>query len=224
MKLRVSLTGWLYAALVVLLCACQPAMPIPAPTAPLPTPLDVVRALPIPTDLPTLSPEQPTPTPDLSPQSIARAAHGQRLIDWIEIEAINVHAPVTAVGWLADPADPQAVAWGSPDAQVGWGMGSALPGDGEGNILLFGHNNIHSSVFKNLSQLTPGDAITLTTGEDEFNFSVIEVVILEAGENTDPALYVEYLRDSRTPRLTVISCYPPDNNTHRVIVTALPEW
>ena len=113
--------------------------------------------------------------------------------------------------------------WDNPEAEVGWVVSSALPGDA-GNIILYGHNNIHSSVFLRLSEMQPGDEIALTTGEGEWRYRVKEVRILEiGGEEADQRAYQQYLQPGEEALLTLLSCWPPDNNTHRVIVKALPE-
>lgn len=169
------------------------------------------------------SPQTPevaiTPLPD-SKAGLARSVYGSRLIEWIRIPNIAVFAPVTAVGWETEEG--AAPVWDSPHAQVGWALSSALPGD-EGNIVLYGHNNIDSSVFRNLSDLKFGDEVRLQTGEKEWLYYVTEVNILPVqSEEEDLAVYAEYMSPSRTPRLTLISCWPPANNTHRVIVVAYP--
>jgi hypothetical protein len=87
-----------------------------------------------------------------------RAAYGVRVVDWIRIDAIEVLAPVTPVGWSSGSSsdNQEDVEWDSPGAKVGWVIDSALPGDDSGNIILYGHNNINSSVFRSLADLAPG--------------------------------------------------------------------
>lgn len=211
----------------LLLAGCLPAaMPPPTslPTVHVFTTSQPTRALPV-----SVSTIPPTPVPTVIPQGnaqIARAVYGTRLVEWIEIPAINVFAPVTPVGWSAGGSnpDPAAAGWDSPGAQVGWVMTSALPGDSQGNIILYGHNNIDSMVFRSLYTLAMGDEIILTTGEDVYRYRVAESHILPVLEDGEDALaYAEYLKSSRVPRLTLISCYPPDNNTHRVVVVGYGE-
>lgn len=218
------LSRWLPAlGALALLAACAPA---PA-AAPLPPPLLLqVTETPRPTlPLPDETPEATrTPLP-ATLEELARAEYGPRLVDWVRIDALGVFAPVTPVGWLADPSpeDPLAVEWESPGAKVGWALGSALPGDEAGNILLYGHNNIHSRVFRDLADLRSGDVLQLTTAERQWEYEVAEVNILPVLEGAeDRAAYAQYLSPGLTPRLTLISCWPPDNNTHRVIVVAHP--
>jgi LPXTG-site transpeptidase (sortase) family protein len=203
--------------LLVTACAVQPATPLPAVTL-VPPAAETM----IPSEASVIEPPAPaTPFPeDLI--ALAEAQFGERLIEYITIPAIDVHAPVAPVGWQTDWVEGDLPGWDSPKAAVGWALNSALPGDA-GNIILYGHNNIDSSVFKNLYQLQSGDAITLLTGAGEAAYSVAEVKIFPASNAAaDREIFNTWLKPTRAPRLTLISCWPPDNNTHRVIVVAYP--
>jgi len=165
-----------------------------------------------------------TPTPDANASAIelAQSVYGERLIAYISIPALNLLAPVTPVGWESDDLVRGTPQWDSPGAAVGWALSSALPGD-DANIILYGHNNIESSIFRDLSELTAGDVITLQTGEGEWVYVVSEVAILPAVTQEESQAIVDtYLLPGRAPRLTLLSCYPPEGNTQRVVVTAYP--
>jgi len=230
-KKLISRMGWFVLILAGVLSACQARADVPtAPPPPLPqihTTSQGNTASSLLTEEPAPPVVEPTPTP--LPETIeemARMEYGGRLIEWLEIPAIDVLAPVTPVGWSPadDPDSPEGRQWDSPDAKVGWVLSSALPGGREGNVILYGHNNIHSSVFRGLAELRNGDSILLRTGEGEWVYLVAEVNIFPVLEQEeDAAAYAEYFKPSRAPRLTVVSCWPPTNNTHRVIVVAYPE-
>jgi LPXTG-site transpeptidase (sortase) family protein len=181
----------------------------------------------IPNPTPSASAEPssiPTVIP-LSLQEMAWQTYGKRLITQIRIPAIAVDAPMVAVGWRVDrSSNPAGLAeWDSPGPAVGWVVSSALPGQ-NGNIILYGHNNMYGSVFRNLWKLGPGEAIVLQTGEHAWQYQVDRVVLLpflQADEGQRLA-YQAYLTDSALPRLTIISCWPPESNTHRVVVIAYP--
>jgi hypothetical protein len=115
-----------------------------------------------------------------APQDLAREMYAERLIEWIKVDAIQVYAPVTPVGWSSGGSanNPEAVEWDSPGAKVGWVIDSALPGDESGNIILYGHNNINASVFRSLAELQAGNEISLTTGQSEWLYEVSAVHIL----------------------------------------------
>ncbi|NPV74906.1 MAG: sortase [Anaerolineae bacterium] len=226
------------------LSGCRPASEGLAQTAlpDLPTPQARLDRQTTATALPSVAEPARTPLP-AGKAELARSVYGGRVIEWVRIPKIAVFAPVTAVGWEAatlspfDTLGPRSVpplfggkakfagtapVWDSPHAQVGWALSSALPGD-EGNIVLYGHNNIDSSVFRNLSDLKFGDEVRLQTGEREWLYYVTEVNILPVqSEEEDREVYAEYMSPTRAPRLTLISCWPPTNNTHRVIVVAYP--
>lgn len=210
----------------LLLSACGQTRPA-APTA-LPQPQLHVSAQPLPTAVPQTDLPEPTQQPSPFPQTLAEMARlefGARLMDWIRIPAIEVFAPVAPVGWspAVDDLEPDETEWDSPDASVGWVLSSALPGDKSGSIILYGHNNIDSSVFRNLADLQSGDEITLSTAERDWVYQVAEVTILPVLDpQEDSQAYREYFKPSRVPRLTLVSCWPPSGNTHRVIVTAYP--
>ncbi len=199
----------------------QPSLPPPLVERLTETPRPALASPSPPAQIPTST---ATPLPN-DPAALARGQYGPRLIDWLRIGAIDVYAPVRPVGWLPEPAsdDPLAVEWESPGAEVGWALGSALPGDAQGTVILYGHNNLNSRVFQKLAELQPGDLVALTTGQAEWTYEVAEVNILPvlAGA-ADRAAYKQYLAPGLTPRLALISCWPPDNNTHRVIVLAYP--
>ncbi len=230
LRRRPGKAGWapLILALALLAgCTPRPAAPNVQPAS-LPPPV-LTRAGETPPPLPdptaTALPE-PTAAPLPSdPADLARSEYGDRLIEWARIDSIDVYAPVTPVGWQPDPSpdDPLAVEWESPGARVGWALGSALPGDPDGTVILYGHNNINSRVFQNLADVQPGDLITLSTGQRDWVYEVDEVTILPVLQgDADRAAYKQYLSPGLTPRLALISCWPPDNNTHRVVVVAFP--
>lgn len=206
------------AALTLLGAGCS-GTPAPAPTsAALPPPR--VERQPLPTALPAPT-AQPSATPlPGSLAELAQAAYGERLISTVHIPALYILAPVVPVGWQPDPRDPQASAWDSPEAAVGWAISSALPGDAA-NIILYGHNNIDSSVFKNLSQLQVGDAVELVTGKRTWRYRVASLTILPVQDaEADTEAFAAVFAPGEKPLLTLLSCWPPDNNTHRVVVTA----
>lgn len=170
------------------------------------------------------SPTSPatTPFPQTLPE-LALSVYGDRLIEYIHIPALAIYAPVTPVGWSAqDPFSTDSAEWDSPDAQVGWLTTSALPDDRTGKIVLYGHNNIDSSIFKYLYKLTKGDEIQLDTGQGEWIYSVDQVDIAPVDQGRTATLFdADPNLDEQI--LIIISCYPPDNNTQRVIVTSYPK-
>ena len=225
-----KINRWALAGLVLaFLSACQP--PAPTATITLPPPHLYITARPAEVSSPSSTPA-PTLTPSPFPSTLlqlAQSTYGVHLIQLIRIPKIAVLAPVTPAGWSAQAGSSGAggalpeVSWDSPGAQVGGAISSALPGDRSGNVILFGHNNIDSSVFQRLAELQPGDRIYLDTGDYHWIYQVSQVDILPVETKAeDMAAYVQYFKTSRVPRLTLVSCWPPVSNTHRVFVIANP--
>jgi LPXTG-site transpeptidase (sortase) family protein len=164
-----------------------------------------------------------TPTslpPPSSPADLAFQVYGDRLIQHIGIPALGIYSPVVPVGWQVDTASSTGVAgWDSPGAAVGWVLTSALP-DQTGNIILYGHNNMYGAVFKDLWALKTGDAILLETGLRtwEYRINLVKLLPLMGATPVELAAFQAYLQPTGSPRLTVISCWPPEGNTHRVVV------
>lgn len=209
--------------LTVFLAGCVAAGSSPVPPAPQVwvTPGVAATALtfpPAPKETPTSLP------PPSSPADLAFQVYGDRLIQHIGIPALGIYSPVVPVGWQVDTASSTGVAgWDSPGAAVGWVLTSALP-DQPGNIILYGHNNMYGAVFKNLGSLNESDTIFLETGERTWEYRIggLELLPLTGAGPDKLTTYQAYLQPTTTPRLTVISCWPPESNTHRVVVIAYP--
>lgn len=154
---------------------------------------------------------------------MARSVYGERLVQQIQVPAIGVRAPVRPVGWEVQSAS-DLPEWDNPEAEVGWVVSSALPGD-NGAIILYGHNNIHSSIFKRLADLKTGDTIDLQTGMETWQYRVQSVeIVAVTGPDEDLAAYRRVFEPQTQASLVLLSCWPPDNNTHRVIITAVPDF
>ncbi len=141
----------------------------------------------------------------------------------VRIDRIRVNARIEPVG-PGKAVAANAVEWGIPrNRNVGWHNYSGRLGEGK-HIVLNGHNNIYGSVFRKLYTLQPGDVITLYGGGASWTYVVDEVLILP---ERDQPLEVRmqnarYIQPADEDRLTLVSCWPENNNTHRVIVIALP--
>lgn len=217
-----------WAGLTLVLVASCAGATAGSPSLPLPSPLPAVSpTFPI-ASLPAspallLEPAAtfPVPTEYASLFDLAAAVYGWgRLIQRIRIPLLNLDSLVVPVGWRVDAQG--TVEWDSPGPYVGWAVTSALP-NGTGNVVLYGHNNIEGGVFRSLYRLQAADAITLVTAQGEWPYRVLEVRILAVGEkDVERQAYLAYLGRSDSQRLTIVSCYPPESNTHRVLVVAVP--
>ncbi len=120
--------------------------------------------------------------------------------------------------------------WDVVNNAAGHHINSAYPGEA-GNVVISGHNNIGGSVFRPLSVIGEpgvdfglGDAMIL---EDQlgrrFTYRVNgwwrlqERNVSVRGQQANAA----FMQPASEPRLTLITCWPPWSNTHRVVVTGL---
>lgn len=145
------------------------------------------------------------------------------LPDRISIPAIELDTPVVELGWSAttDPAGRVFSQWDVAEYAAGWHKNSAALGLG-GNVVMSGHNNILGAVFRELDQLREGDIATITSGDIEYDYKVTAVMIVPDKTATpeqrkENAKWIGAFDDDR---LTLVSCWPRDDNTHRIVVVA----
>jgi len=82
-----------------------------------------------------------------------------------------------------------------------------------GNAVLYGHDDIDGKIFRSLPLLQPGDRIFVNVGHHP---AVYEVTGSQIVAPTDVAV----MAPSTTAMLTVISCYPYNVDTQRIVVRA----
>lgn len=143
----------------------------------------------------------------------------------IVIPSIEVDAEVIGVGLTAVQSGGQTVyQWQVPAAyEAGWHNTSALLGQ-PGNTVLNGHHNIFGEVFGHLVDLNVGDQIVVYDASSSHSYTVAEVQILP--ERDQPlAVRLEnakWIEPTSDERLTLVTCWPHDDNSHRLIVVAYP--
>jgi sortase A len=145
--------------------------------------------------------------------------------DRIAISRLGLDAPVEAVGMVSSDVAPGVVEWEVPDHRAaGWLNTSAAFGM-TGNIVLDGHHNIKGEVFRDLWTLQAGDEIVLYAAGASRRYAVHEVLILpEKGQPLDVRLAnARYLLPTDDERLTLVTCWPYENNTHRTVVMAFAQ-
>lgn len=145
--------------------------------------------------------------------------------DRIVIPAIRLDAPIVQ-------ADEQTVRiggdnfgrWVAPNQfAAGWHPNSAFLGQ-VGNTVINGHHNAFGEVFRYLVDLNTGDFIFVYTGERIFRYVVANKMILqERGVTVEQKLdNARWILPSADERLTLVTCWPYDSNTHRLIIVAAP--
>jgi sortase A len=194
-----------------------PAEPLARTVSPTVTPrqaafLATRTPLPRPTRTPTATIAPPTP-------AIPRA---QTPPSELAIPSIDLRAPVVPVSWREAGPDGH-TGWDDPGSAVGWLSSSSLPGEGS-NVVLAGHHNIRGEVFRYLVDITAGAEVYLTAGDITYRYVVRERFIIpeehvSAEQREQNALWVAPTIDER---LTMVTCWPYRDNTHRLIVVAAP--
>jgi sortase A len=136
-------------------------------------------------------------------------------------------APIQPV-WLQQVGINGAVfsQWRVPERRAaGWHETSALLGQ-TGNTVLNGHHNLYGQVFRDLVKVQPGDSIRLEAADHSGrNYTVVQTMLLEEeGRSTEERLEnARWLLPSQDERITLVTCWPPDGRSHRLVVIALPE-
>jgi LPXTG-site transpeptidase (sortase) family protein len=197
-------------------CTCTPLPALSAtPLPPTPSPTVTFTPSPSPTPTPTF-----TPSPSPTPTRIAANAPPDRIV----APAIDLDSPVSPIGWHLEEQDGEEVSvWEVTDYVAGWHRNSAYPGRGS-NVVLSGHHNIKGEVFRYLVDLKPGDLVTLYVGELSFDYAVEKLLILKDKEASlaERRQNGRWIKPTPYEQLTLVTCWPYTNNTHRLIVVAKP--
>jgi len=139
----------------------------------------------------------------------------------IVIDSIGLDTPVDDLGWSAaiDPAGRIFNNWNVTAYTAGWHVNSDRLGE-EGNVVLSGHNNILGAVFRDLDKLKSGDIATLWSGDIRYDYEITDVFIVPERDATaeQRRQNATFISDFQDNRLTLVTCWPRNGNSHRVIV------
>jgi LPXTG-site transpeptidase (sortase) family protein len=202
-----------------------PLTPTISPTAtlaPVSPTITAARVTPSPA-APTVEPATASPAPTLTftPAPTATPAIPDRIL----INAIGLDAPVIPVGQHALKLGGQLYSqWDVPNERAaGWQQSSAPLGQ-IGNTVLDGHHNVYGEVFHHLVLLKPGDIVTLESHGQPYYYIVAQTMTLaEDGQPVDVRLAnARWILPTDDERVTLITCWPYNANTHRLVVIALP--
>ena len=180
------------------------------PVPPTNTPTPVV-------DLPPTNTPVPTPAP---PPAAGKSGPPSRIV----LESVGIDTPVVPVGWsVVEQNGRQYSVWDVADYAGGWHDTSALPGQ-PGNTVLSGHHNIKGEVFRYLVDVQEGDEVDVYVGDAVFRYYVQQkLIVKEKGEPVEVRRQnAQWIAPTEDTRLTLVTCWPYTNNTHRVIVVARP--
>lgn len=202
----------------------------PASGATTGSPPSVLPETPLESDPQATLPPQPTLEPTVTPAplptaTVPAATFVPEAPSRLVIPAIDLDAPVESVGWLVTTQSGQQVSmWDVPNKfAAGWLRTSAKLGE-PGNTVLDGHHNIYGEVFRELVNLEEGDEIQVWTGNRSRDYVVSLLKILpERGQPISVRLEnAKWIQPTEDERLTLVTCWPYTNNTHRLVVVALP--
>lgn len=193
-----------------------PAPPTPAPPA---APVETPDLYPLPTPTATATPEPAPPAPAPNPP-----ASGDGIPTRLVIPSVGIDTSVIQVGWqVVEQNGQQYSIWQVADYAAGWHETSARLGQ-PGNTVMAGHHNVNGEVFRDLVNVEVGDKVTVYAGNQAFEYMVdLKTIVKEKGEPIEVRQRnAQWIAATTDERITLVTCWPYTNNTHRVIVVAKP--
>jgi sortase A len=143
----------------------------------------------------------------------------------ILIPSINLDAPVIPAPVNFEKlAGKEFMQWLVPDQYAsGWHTTSAMLGE-TGNTVLNGHHNAFGEVFISLIDANIGDIIWVDAENSRFSYQITnKIIVPEKYEQLDVRMNnAQWILPTIDERLTLITCWPYETNTHRLIVVARP--
>jgi sortase A len=144
--------------------------------------------------------------------------------DRIRAPRVGIDASVIPVGSYLKEVNGKTIRfYNVAEYAAGWHDNSSLPGF-RGNVVLAGHHNQAGKVFQNALDLELGDIMFLDINDDTYSYIVARKDIFPETTVSD-ALRNEngrWIAQTEDERLTLVTCYPPDGNSHRLIIVAVP--
>ncbi len=166
----------------------------------------------------------PQPIATIQPLAPGQGRNPVRLM----IPVLGMDVPVSPMGWhIVTDASGSHSEWDVPDFAAGHHIDSAFPGEA-GNVIFSGHHNLGARVFAPIATigepanpLRLGDQVIVVdevgrhftyriTGWKRFPESSTSLALRQ--ENAG------YLQQTEFPQITLITCWPPQSNTHRVVI------
>jgi LPXTG-site transpeptidase (sortase) family protein len=144
--------------------------------------------------------------------------------DRVVAPTIKLDGKVMPVGWHTEQTARGPVeVWDVASYAAGWQINSAKPGQ-VGNMVLSGHHNILGEVFRYVVNLKVGDPIIIYAGGTAYNYRVTDNFILADKYVSEQQRIKngQWIGEFPDERLTLVTCWPYTNNTHRVVVIAKP--
>ncbi|MEM7348694.1 MAG: sortase [Chloroflexota bacterium] len=142
----------------------------------------------------------------------------------LEIPAVGIDADIIPVGWqLVEQNGRKFSIWEVADFAVGWHQTTAHLGQ-RGNTVLAAHHNMNGEVFRDLPNVEIGDTIIAYADGQPFEYTVeTKTIVKELGEPLAVRQQnAQWIAPTTDERLTLVSCWPYNSNSHRIIVIAKP--
>ena len=208
-----------------------------------PTPAPGASTDPAPTGQAT---EEPTAVPTATTEPTAEPVFvAAELPVRITIPDLEIDAAVVEMGWkAAEVSGVRTSVWdldAIKNGMAGHLLNSSLPGQ-PGNVVIAGHHNIEGEVFKNISllwsdddaevqadgvtyrsQLLDGRTITLSDAAGQEFTYIVDGMYKLPDRDVPQSQRLEngrFMAPTSDPTLTLVTCWPFSNNTHRIVVVA----
>jgi sortase A len=140
---------------------------------------------------------------------------------------LGIDSVVVGMDWrVVTDGGVRRVEWEVPEGAAGHAINSANPGE-VGNVVITGHHNIKGEVFRGLWNAREGDEIILyAQGGAHYRYVVVRdaLILPEKGATEEERqAHARYMDQTSDSRVTLITCWPYHDDTHRVIVIGLLE-
>ncbi len=154
--------------------------------------------------------EAERPAPDWTLQPVGGPEHA-----WDGLRPTRIRVPRIALDTEIVEAGFSLGGWDVPryTAAHYWPV-AAFPGT-RGNISIAGHIGYKDTIFNHLPEAVVGDEIILSIGQRERRYRVTDIWTVEPADTW-------VMRPTSTEMLTLITCVPIREYTHRLIVRAVP--
>lgn len=206
---------------------------ITSPPGPTATARPLWTASPQPTTLPS-----PTSTPPVEPAETAEIeatiplppVGSQPPAERLLIPSLGLDVPVVEVSWnVVFTAGTWQSVWQTANSAAGHHRNSANPGEA-GNVVISGHHNTQGKVFREVSEIGQpgmafgiGDEIVLIAQDgQQYTYVVVqwERFQEEAISVEERRAHARFLSPTADATLTLVTCWPYESNSHRVVVVA----
>ena len=152
-------------------------------------------------------PDPQLPVPPITVPLLAAPEAQSGVPNRLELPSLEASMPVVELGWSTTQDDGGRIfsEWEVADFAAGW-------------------HNIKGAVFRELDQLKKNDEIDLWSNGKRYQYRVDKVMVVPEKYATpnQRRKNAEWIAPTEESRLTLVSCWPRDDNTHRIIVVALP--